>query len=135
MSTHASNSCSKQDLKDRFEMSCNLLVGVIEDAHLEGMMAVIRSYRDFLKENVERAGPLPPQTFVSWMESAERDPDGFPEPWGAHLVELFDAIVIGAVRDDNVQPATVVAALDEWTEETTADVTQIHDLPEGFFDV
>lgn len=125
----------RNDIKKQFELACNIFVNTHPDAHLEGMMAVIHSYRDFMKKNVEQAGPLDGSTFVSWMESAERRPEDFPEPWGAALIEYFDSLVIEAVRKENAQPATVVQALDEWANESTAEIERHRDIPEGFFDV
>ncbi|OYR76131.1 hypothetical protein DJ71_18565 [Halorubrum sp. E3] len=125
----------KQDVKQRLELACNLVVSTNADAHLEGVMALILSYRDFIKRNVRRAGGLDGPRFIQWMESATRDPDDFPAPWGAELIMLFDDVLIDVVREGNTQPGVVVRALDEWAEETAEDVTEIHDLPEDFFDV
>jgi hypothetical protein len=124
----------KADLKDQFDLTCHIFVNAHPEAHLEGMMAVIRSYRDFINQNVEQAGPLAPSTFVSWMESAERRPEEYPEPWGAKIVSLFDSLVIKAVREEGVQPATVAQALDEWAEQTSAEVKAVHGLSADFFD-
>lgn len=125
----------KVDVMQRFEMAMNMHTGMNPDMHLEGLMATIRSYRDFITENIAGAGGVDGPTFVAWMESATRDPDGFPEPWVANVIETFDAILIDVVRDDNVPPAVAVDALDEWVEQSTEDIKRIHDLPEGFFDV
>jgi len=123
------------DLKVQFEMTMNTFVNTHPDSHLEGIMATILSYRDFIKQNVEKASPLKGTRFVSWMKSADRDPESYPEPWGAELVQLFDEIVIEAAQDHNMQPTTIVSQLDEWAEQTKTDVKRVHGLREGFFDV
>jgi len=123
------------ELKQKFEMSMDMFVSATPEAHLEGILATLSSYRDFMQKNLQQAGPVDPTTFVRWMESAERNPDDYPEPWGAVLVETFDRRLIEAVRDDNRQPAEVLEALDEWVEDSKAEVREIHDLPEDAFDV
>jgi len=125
----------KFDVIKRFEMTCNIFTGLNKQVHLEGMMAILHSYRDFITRNLRTAGPIDGPTFVRWMESAERNPDDFPEPWAAELIEMFDQILIDVVEDENVSPAVAVDALDEWVEQSTAEVKAVHDLPEGFFDV
>lgn len=123
------------DLKTQLEMTMNTFVKTHPESHLEGIMATILSYRDFLKQNVEDASPLKGSKFVSWMESAERDPNSYPEEWGAELIQLFDEIVIDAARDHNMQPSDIVSELDEWAEQTKMEVKRVHGLPDGFFDV
>lgn len=125
----------KADVREQFEISLNVFVGTVPDAHLEGILGTMTSYRNFIQKNLDRAGPIPPQKFVSWMRSADRDPDDFPEPWGASLVELFDGLLISAVEEDNIPPAVVVDALDQWVEESKTEVREIHNLPEDAFDV
>jgi len=131
---HEATIAQKHDVGERLEMSCNLVVNTTPDAHLTGMIATIRSYRDFIKKNVQQAGGVEAPTFVSWMESAERNPEDFPEPWGAKLIKMFDGVLIDAVRDDNIPVAVVVEALDEWTEEASRDIERIHEFEEGYFD-
>ncbi|RLM53169.1 hypothetical protein DVK02_14865 [Halobellus sp. Atlit-31R] len=124
----------EQDVKQQLDLSCTLVVNTTPGAHLEGMMACILSYRDFIKSNIQQAGGVSGPKFVSWMESATRDPADFPEPWGAKLIRMFDEALIDAVREENLPPAVVVEALDEWAEESKRDVKVFHGVPEGFFD-
>lgn len=125
----------KKDVKWRLEFACNLVVSSTPDAHIEGMMASILGYRDFIQQNLRSAGAVDGPTFVTWMESATRNTMDYPEPWGAELIRLFDQVMIDVVRDENMQPGTVAEALDEWAEETAEEVREIHNLPEGYFDV
>jgi hypothetical protein len=121
---------TKHDVKEQLELACTLTVKTTPDAHLAGMMACIVSYRDFIKENIENAGGVDGPTFVSWMESATRDPEEFPEPWGAELIRQFDEVLINTTAT-GLQPAAVVEALDEWCEETRAEVEAVHGPLEG----
>lgn len=125
----------KENVKKRLRLACNLVVSTNPNAHLVGAMASIHSYRNFIQRNIRRAGGVDGPTFIQWMESATRDPDDFPEPWGAELIMMFDEALIGVVRKDNVPPGTAVEALDEWAEQTTEEAIAIHNLPEDFFDV
>jgi hypothetical protein len=121
---------SKHDVKEQLELACTLTVNTTPEAHLAGMMACIVSYRDFIQENIQKAGGVDGPTFVSWMESATRDPEEFPEPWGAGLIRQFDEVLISTTAA-GLQPAVVVEALDEWCEETREEVEAVHGPLEG----
>ena len=120
-------------LKRQLEMACDVIASTHEDVDLFLMVATLSSYRGWIVENVHGSGPVTPQTFVGWMESATREASDYPEPWAGKAIELFDQILIDAVREDNMQPATVADVLDEWVEESKAEIRELHDLPEGVF--
>ena len=92
-------------------------------------------YREWMVDNLSSAGQIDPMTFVRWMESAERREEDYPAPRGAQLIEAFDELLIEAVRENNLQPAEAVDALDEWVDESMKEFRAVHDIPEGFFDV
>jgi len=118
----------------QFETMMNLFVATHPDAHLEGMLGTLNAYHDWMKRNLRTAGPVAPDTFVRWMQSAERQPSQYPEAWGAELVQQFDQLLIDLVSGENQQPGEVVDALGEWVEFSKAEVREMHDLPEGSFD-
>jgi hypothetical protein len=124
----------KRDLKRRFELTCNIFTDLIENPDLVKMMATTHSYSGFIKQNLEQAGPIDGPTFANWMESAERHPEEFPEPWVADLLEMFDELLVNAATEENIQPPIIADALHEWAKESQEEAEQIHDLPEGFFD-
>jgi hypothetical protein len=117
-------------VKREFEGTMNVFVATTPDAHLEGLLGALNAYHAFINRNLQHAGPVAPDTFVRWMESADRNPSDYPEPWACELVEQFDDLLISLVRDENQQPADVVEALGEWVEQSKAEVREMHDLPE-----
>lgn len=123
------------DLQTQFEMAMNVFVNSHPESHIEGIMGTLTAYRDFIRNNVRKAGPLSGSQFASWMESAERDPENFPEPWGAELVEVLDGLIVTAAREYQIQPAIIVDELNDWVERTKTELQEIHGLQEGAFDV
>lgn len=125
----------KEALKEAFEIATDSVVARVENPDLIEVMASIEGYREWIVQNVEQSGPVDPQTFARWMESADRDIAEFPAPWVRDLMEKLDAILVSAAREENMQPGEIAAALNEWVEESEAEAEQIHGLEEGFFDV
>lgn len=118
----------------KFEMATNIFVKTTPRAHTEGILATSAQYRDHYRDVLRQSAPTDPAEFVASIEAAERDPDQFPEPWGATFVELLDGLVTSAIVEENLQPATVIDALDEWVERSHEDAKERHDLPDGFFE-
>jgi hypothetical protein len=126
---------SRRRLKLRFEAACDVLA-TTKDMKVEEVMGCVPPYRDWIQDNLAQAGgQIDPRTFVGWMESAERDPANYPAPRGAQLIEAFDEALIRGVEDDGLQPATVVAVLDEWVQESKREMVEKYDLPADFFEV
>lgn len=132
--TEGAEETAKRDLLEQFEMAVNLFVKTTPQAHIEGILATSAQYRDHYRDVLRQSAPVDPAEFVASIEAAERDPDQFPEPWGATFVELLDGLVTSAIMEENLQPATVIDALDEWVERSHEEAKDAYDLPDGFFE-
>lgn len=124
----------RRRLKLKFESTTDVFV-TTEGMRGEEVFGCILPYRDWMVRNLRGAGQIQPQRFVAWMESADRSVMDLPEKYGNQYLEALDEILIKSVRDDNLQPATVVDVLDEWVTESKHDAIEQWDIPPDFFDV
>jgi hypothetical protein len=125
----------QQTVVRMFDLSLTMFANTTPDAHLEGIVATMMSYRDFIEEYLETSESVSGEALADWIRDADRDKGSFPEPWGAELVTLFDRVLIKAVEEERVDPEVASQAFSYWVDESVAEITEKHDLPEGFFDV
>lgn len=135
MSDSAESIPQSVDVKRRVEGASNLFANSTPDAHVEGMHATLMVVRDHLVEVRRNSDRLPPQKFAAFVEDMDADPDAMPAAWGADYIELITGIIETLVREDNMQPAVVIDAFDEYVEETTDELREITTSGKGFFDV
>lgn len=100
------------------------------------IVGIFRMYRDMIGDALEEAAEagetVGDQQFINWL-NATAEQRGTVGGWEDDAFEAFDELFIQNVEDTELSPREVFEYFDRYTEETTAEFEQIHDM-EGFFD-